>query len=425
MEEKHEFIKPSLGELCTSVLYIGATAYGGPAVLAQMKRHLVQKKHWLKDEEFSDSLSIAQVLPGATGVSIMGDIGYRFHKFWGVVLVPFFYILPAMLMILAASWAYFTYGDIPFVKKLFYGLGALVVALLINATLQFGQILFKKSNKIEYWTIIKGVIIVTITFVGVYYLHINPILLILLSGVLGFLLFYFTKNSSTDNPSKELNSPKEINKNDTSKLSNISTSHHSKKSFSKSVLAYLPLIILTAIILSSIIIIGSRELFPTFFQIGIFAFGGGFATIPLIQHIVVDQHQWISMVEFKDGIALGQITPGPVFITATFIGYAVYGLFGAFIATLSIFIPSIILMVLLSKFHGSIKHLKSVQVIVKGFRTGFIGLLLAVTLQFAFGSLISWQAWLIFTLGVLWIVVLKKEAAWAILATIPLALLIF
>lgn len=119
------------------------------------------------------------------------------------------------------------------------------------------------------------------------------------------------------------------------------------------------------------------------------------------------------------------MTPGPVLITATFVGYNVMGILGALFATLAIFLVPILSMMTLADIHAKIRDLKIVKVVVKGFLAGFIGLLIAITLQFAFKSLISWQAWLIFIASLVWIMYFKKDSLWAILGTIVLSLLIF
>ena len=138
---------------------------------------------------------------------------------------------------------------------------------------------------------------------------------------------------------------------------------------------------------------GTWIIFATFLKIGALAFGGGFTAIPLIQHVVVDGMHWLDLTAFRDGIALGQITPGPVFITATFIGYKVAGIIGALVATIGIFTPSLAAIILLGRAHAKVQNLKIVKVIIKGFLSGFIGLLLFIIYQFALHSLINWQTW--------------------------------
>ncbi len=398
--------RPSLTELLKTTFYIGVIGYGGPAILALMKKMFVHQKEWISEKEFMNALSLAQILPGATGVSVVGYIGFKLRKLWGGILAPLFYILPATLLTIILSWTYFSYGNLSFVKALFAGLGSLVVALLVNATLILGKSVFKKISLKD----IKGVAISAIAFIGIFFLRLNVIWLILLSGTLGFLLFYFTREFEDEKAKKGealLSEPNILQRDNLT------------------VKDFTPVILIAVIFTIGLLIPYTRDLITTFFGIGAFAFGGGFTTIPLIQHQVVDAHGWLTIKQFVDGIALGQITPGPVFITATFIGYRVAAILGAVFATLAIFSPSLIAMIALADIHGRVQNLKIVKVIVKGFLSGFIGLLVAVTLQFAFKSLISWQAWLIFTLAIFWLMVLKKNSVWAILGTIGLSLFIF
>ena len=386
--------------------YIGIIGYGGPAILALMKKTFVHQKEWISEKEFMNALSLAQILPGATGVSVMGYIGFKLHKLWGGILAPLLYIFPATIAMIALAWAYFAFGNISFVQALFAGLGALVVALLINATLILGKSVFKKIT-VRDW---KGFTISLATFIGIFFLKINIIWLILLAGVLGFIFFYFTKEFEDEKAKKGEVLLVEPNV--------LKREHLSFRDFT-------PVILVALVFVIGLIVPYTRDLITTFLGIGALAFGGGFTTIPLIQHQVVDLHSWLTVKQFIDGIALGQITPGPVFITATFVGYRVAAIFGALVATLAIFTPSLTAMILLADIHGRVQNLKIVKVVIKGFLSGFIGLLVAVTLQFAFKSLISWQAWLIFVLSIVWLMILKKNSVWAILGTIALSLLIF
>jgi chromate transporter len=231
-----------------------------------------------------------------------------------------------------------------------------------------------------------------------------------LAGALGFIFFYFTHEFEDEKTKKGealLLEPDII------------------KRESLSLKDWMPVILVATVFIIGLFIPYTRSLITTFLSIGALAFGGGFTTIPLIKHQVVDIHNWLTVKQFMDGIALGQVTPGSVLNSATFIGYPVAGILGAFFATLAIFTPSLAAMILLADIHGRLQNLKIVKVIIKGFLSGFIGLLVAVTLQFAFKSLISWQAWVIFALAIIWLMVLKKNSVWAILGTIVLSLLIF
>ena len=386
-------------------LYIGITCYGGPAILAQMKKHLVEKNRWITEEEFMNTLSLSQILPGATGVTLMGYFGYRLKGILGWILLPGLYILPAFIFTTILAKIYFEYHSLSIIQKFFMGLGALVVALLINAILMLGKSVFGKLDKRDY----KGFSIVFVTFLLSTFFGINVIFIIILAGFLGFLFYFFTGEYEGAGLHSHDNLHIHIPQN-----YSIDT---------KLVVLLITLVIISLILWFNHSIVWTLS--ATFFQIGLFAFGGGFGSIPLINSIVVNGLHWLTLSQFRDGIAIGQITPGPVFITAAFIGYKVFGWLGAFLATIAIFLPSLLFIIFLGQFHEKIKHLKAVKVVVKGFQAGFIGIIAAVTLQFGEKSLINWQTWAIFLAALIVIVKFKKDVIWAILGTIAISILIF
>jgi chromate transporter len=128
-------------------------------------------------------------------------------------------------------------------------------------------------------------------------------------------------------------------------------------------------------------------------KLGLLAFGGGFTLIPLIQQEVVERLGWLTTREFMDGIALGQVTPGPIMITATFVGYRIAGVVGAGASTLAVFFPSFLVLVGAVPHFDRIKQLQTVQWMIRGVLAGFIGLLVFVLLQFGRASLVDWRTW--------------------------------
>jgi len=395
--------RPTLLEILRTALYIGTIGYGGPAILALMKKIIVHEKTWISEEEFMNALSLSQILPGAVGVTLFGYIGHKLRKPWGGILAPFSFVLPSMIAITVLAWAYFTYGNLKFVHSIFMGLGALVVALLINATLIMGKSVFPKMDRNSY----KGITIAALSFLGITFLHLNVIYIILISGVFGALFFYFSgefeQEKMPGHLKVEIDAPK------VGRLQN-----------------YLPLLIMAGVLATIFLFItGTWIIFVTFLKIGALAFGGGFTAIPLIQHVVVDGMHWLNLTAFRDGIALGQITPGPVFITATFIGFKVKGIIGALVATIGIFTPSLAAIILVGRAHAKIKNYKIIKVTIKGFLSGFIGLLLAVVYLFGIQSLISWQTWAIFATSTAYLIGWKKDAIWLILGIICVSLLMF
>ena len=395
--------QPTLFEILKTALYVGAVGYGGPAILALMKRVIVHEKKWISDEEFMNALSLSQILPGATGVTLLGYIGQKLKGVWGGILMPFAFAFPAMTAITVLAWAYFSFGDLKFVHSIFMGLGAMVVALLVNATLMMGRSVFQGMDRNAF----KGIVIAALSFLGILYLRWNVVYVILISGALGALFFYFSgavePGKAPERPGPAVDVP--------------------AASGWRNVLPPAALAVLLALVFW--LVEGTWTIFATFFKIGSFAFGGGFTAIPIIQSVVVDGMHWLDLKAFRDGIALGQITPGPVFITATFIGYKVQGIIGAVIATIGIFTPSLAAMMLLSRAHAKIKNLRIVKAVIRGFLSGFIGLLLFVVLQFGVQSLINWQAWAVFAVSVIYLMGWKKDVIWLILGTIGASLLVF
>jgi chromate transporter len=321
---------PTLFEILKMALYIGSVGYGGPAILALMKRVIVHEKEWISDEEFMNALSLSQILPGAIGVTLLGYIGQKLKGVWGAILMPFAFAFPSMVAITVLAWAYFTYGNLKFVHSIFMGLGAMVVALLVNATLMMGKSVFQDMDRNAF----KGIVIAALSFFGILYLRWNVVYVILISGALGALFFYIggkvEQGKAPQRTGPAIEAPAAAGW--------------------KNLLLPAVLAALLAVVFG--LVDGTWILFATFFKIGSFAFGGGFTAIPIIQSVVVDGMHWLDLAAFRDGIALGQITPGPVFITAAFIGYTVQGIIGAVIATIGIFTPSLTAMMLLSRAHA-------------------------------------------------------------------------
>lgn len=372
--------------------------------MALMKKVIVHEKGWLKEEEFMNALSLAQMLPGAVGVTIFGYIGHRLKPPWGGILVPLAFAIPAMLAITLLAWVYFAFGDSGFVHSLFLGLGALVIALLINATMMMGTAVFQNMDS----NAVYGIAIAALSFSGLHFLGWNVVFIILISGLLGALFFY-----SKEDQVKPAKGQGVLNVEN--RLLKVAGWRN-----------FLPLAILVGLLVVVFVVFaGTWTIFATFMKIGSLAFGGGFTAVPIIQHIVVDGMKWLDLKAFRDGIALGQITPGPVLITATFIGYKVQGIIGALVATIGIFTPSLVAMMLVSQAHAKVENLKIVKVFIKGIQAGFIGLLLAVVLQFGIQSLISVKAWAVFCVCIAYLAGWKKDAVWLILGTIVASPLLF
>jgi len=400
--------KIPLKELIKVSIYIGATAYGGPAMFTQIKKKFVTEKKWISEKEFLDILSFVQILPGATGILTMSCIGYKLRNVAGALAVSFFFILPTFIAITFLSYLYFNYRNLSLVQSLFTGLGAMVVALLINAVVTLGKTVFPKFSIRHY----KGTLISVLIFMFSFWLKINFIYLIIDAGILGLLAYYFTGEYDQISNSDKSILPvfnKDIISNAVARLGNYSI-----------------FIIANLVIMSVLVFFPAlRELFLSFIKIGTLAFGGGFNSIPLIQNETINLHHWLTLSEFRDGIALGQITPGPILITSAFIGYKVYGFIGAATATVGIFTPSIVLLFLLYNVHSKLTRLPAINVIMKGILAGFIGLLISTTIHFGIESLFDWKTWLVFSLSLIALLKFKIDPLWIIIGTLIISVFLF
>ena len=348
----------SLRFLFTRVLKLGATAYGGPAMISQIKEAAVNRYGWVKEGEFMQGLALCQLIPGATIVQMVTYIGYRVRGIWGALTAAVAFVLPAFIALLALSAIYFEYHSLWFIQALFKGLGAIVVAIILNACITFGRSVLKD------W---KVVLIAVLSFFA-FFLQWNFVLIFVFTAVAGLLLRPKIPQAKAA-PSG--GTPLQVKRRE-----------------------YLILLLLAALIclalaLSYFIDPKITALSLNLSKIGALAFGGGFTAIPLIQYEMVDRYQWLSTKEFLDGIALGQVTPGPILITATFVGYKVANLLGAFMATLGVFSPSFFILVLLIPYHDRLRGVEKVRMMEQGVLGSFIGMLALVLFNFGKTSLVD------------------------------------
>jgi len=349
----------SLKFLFTRVFKLGATAYGGPAMIAQIKETAVNRYGWVKEGEFMRGVALCQLIPGATMLQIITYIGYRVRGIWGALTAGVAFVLPAFIALLALSAIYFKYHSLWLIQALFKGLGAIVVAIILNACITFGRSVLKD------W---KVVLIALLSFYA-FFSEWNFVLICVFAAVAGLLLRLKkpqTKAGASGGPPLEVAKEKEY-----------------------LIVVLLAGFICLALVVSYLIDPKITALSLGLSKIGALAFGGGFPAIPLIQYEMVDRFHWLSTKEFLDGIALGQVTPGPILITATFVGYKVSNVLGATMATLGIFFPSFFILILLIPYHDRLKGVEEVQMMEQGVLGSFIGMLALVLYNFGRTSLVD------------------------------------
>lgn len=359
-----------LADIFGSFFIIGLVGFGGGlAVIAQIRVLAVTKKKWLTEKEFTEGFALAQSLPGTNAGNAATYVGYRLKGIGGATAAMVGFILPSTLMMIGLAIFYGSFRQLPYADHLFQGLNAAVTALIVITAYRIGQkVLLKRW---QYWVAIAAAL-------AVVFLQATVIEVVLVAGLVGIFI-----DSRHEKRFKRIEiirrlaaerrrlSRKIVQAE--AKLENLIETEESKlKGFTFRALA-LPL--LAAPFLPQIGLLLTMA--TIFLRIGAVTFGGGFVMVPLIESEVVNNYHWLSYQEFVDATALGQVTPGPVLITATFVGYRVSGLAGAIVATVAIFFPAFLLTLIASsslrKFHSN----QIVQSFLKGVTPAVVGLLVA------------------------------------------------
>jgi len=379
---------PSLFHLFLSFLKLGTTAFGGPAMVAYIRRMAVDQKRWLDEKTARDGIALCQTIPGATAIQMSAYVGLRAKGVAGATASFIGFGLPAFLLMILLSALYVKTQTWPSVISIFNGLQTIVVAIVANATLSFGR------TSVKNWKNLLQALIAA----GLFGLKLNPVLVILIAAFSGVMFHHKQPVEPLRSSQTKLYPPPSL----------------------------LWLLFVVAIGLGMLLIL-NRKLFDLallMFRIDLFAFGGGFASVPLMFHEIVEVRRWMEGATFLDGIALGQVTPGPIVITATFIGYFLYGLPGGLVATVSVFLPSFIIVIGVVPFFDRIRNSPYLSRALTGILCSFVGLLLTVTFRFALN--IHWDLpHLFITLGafaallnkvdLLWIVLIGAVVSWVIL----------
>ncbi len=330
-----------LGEIALGFLKVGATAYGGPAIMGVMQAEFQDRRQWVSRSRFVEGLSLANMLPGATATQLGIFLGYSRGGVWGGVIAGLCFVAPGLLVMLALTLAYAALGVSPLVRGALYGLGPVVLAIFIVAVHRLGTATVRSAQH--------GLIALAAAAGAV----LSPLglpAILLLAGGAGLLLFH----------SRRLGAVVLV-------LLGVG----------------LALLHLTAgapmppPAASSAAVSAPRpwDVIALFFTVGAFTFGGGLSMVALMQEQIVTQLHWLTPQEFIDGLALGQLTPGPVLIVAAYVGYKVLGVAGAALAAAAIFLPSFVLMVAVLPVFERVRTLAWARAAMQGIGPGVIGVL--------------------------------------------------
>ncbi len=337
-------MRPSLTQLVVYFLKLGATGFGGPVALANyMRADLFERRKWFTEDEYEQGLAIATALPGPMAYKLAIYCGYIAHGIVGGVAVGLAFAIPPFVLVVLAAFVYARYAASDMVRGLFYGVGPVVVALILNASLDLGVKTLKRE--VPAWIVAVVALVTTIV------LQRELTIVFVLAGVLGIFLFAPQPKPAPATPAV------------------VSPSQKVSANAVPLLAAALPAAA------SSM----AWQLFAFFFKTGLLVFGSGLVIVSFVKAYVVDQYHWLDNRTFLDAVAIGMISPGPVVITATFVGYMVGGFIGAVAATVGIFLPSIVLTIGATPIFMRYRSNRRVTGFVRGVTVAVVGVLAGTT----------------------------------------------
>ncbi|MFO7675191.1 MAG: chromate efflux transporter [bacterium] len=365
---EHPRPRVPLRELALAFLKIGTVGFGGGVgMLALLREEIVCRRRWIDDGQLGVAVALGQVLPGPFISNYTNYIGHELRGKRGMAVAVAALLLPSFVLMCVLSWLYGRYGSVPLAARLFAGVQPVVAGILAWATWRIGRAQVRT---------LRAGLIAAAAFVALWF-KVDVLWVVLGCGALG-IIFSGAWRRVAPAP------------------------------------AFLPWLV-PAVATGPGPWARAVELVLVFLKVGAVVFGGGFAAIPFIQHEVVDVRGWLTATEFLDGVALGQMTPGPVAITATFIGFRVLGLAGALLATVAVFLPSYLMLSGLIHVHRRIEH----HPLVKGFLSGVMpavtGMLLTATIFLGRAALHGPASALVGLLSLALLLRFRLEPIWLVL----------
>lgn len=316
----------SLRELAFLFLRLGATAFGGPAAhIAFMEEEVVRRRGWLSREEFLDLLGAANLIPGPNSTELAIHIGYRRAGWPGLLVAGACFILPASLIVFAIAWAYVRYGTLPQAEALLYGIKPVIIAIVVDAIWRLARTAMHNAL-----LIFLAVAATVAAFLGVHEL------IVLFGAGLLMIAFVIPKPRATTLAA--------------------------------------PLVL---------------PLFLFFLKVGSVLFGSGYVLLAFLRGDLVERWGWLTEAQLLDAVAVGQITPGPLFTTATFVGYVLAGTPGAVVATLGIFLPAFFFVAVSGPFVPRLRKSRPMAAFLDGINAAAVALMVVVTWDLGRAALVD------------------------------------
>lgn len=346
---------------------LGFISFGGPAgQIAVLHQELVEKRRWISERRFLHALNYCMLLPGPEAQQLVTYIGWLMHRTWGGVLAGTLFVLPSLFILIGLSWVYLTFGQVPWIAAIFFGIKPAVTAIVLHAAVRIGKRTI--HNQALRWIALGS-------FLAIFVLNLAFPIIVLCAALIGIwggkrYPEYFQQYGSHNKDSKESYGPAIID-------DDTPTPEHARFS-RKKLIRHIAITVLLWVIpfFALVILFGWKTLYPQiawfFTKAAFLTFGGAYAVLPYVYQGAVDHFQWLSAGQMIDGLALGETTPGPLIMVVAFVGYLAghiqhligssnpfwFGVLGACVATWFTFLPSFFLVLvggpLIESTHGKL-----------------------------------------------------------------------
>ncbi len=385
-----------LREVAALFIKLGLIAFGGPAAhIAMMEEEVVTKRGWVTRQHFLDLVGATNLIPGPNSTEMTMHIGYERAGRPGLFVGGGFFILPAALITGIFAWFYVTYGSLPAVEPFLIGIKPAVIAIILSAVWKLGK------KAIKGWRLATiGVALAIAVLLGV-----NEIVALFVGAIVGALWLRFDRLGGAASllpaflPLGLFVQPEGSFIDSFTNFALDTAASVAKWGYHlQSAADSVPL----------------GKLFLFFLKVGAVLYGSGYVLVAFLEGDLVQTYGWLTQSQLLDAIAIGQLTPGPLLTTATFIGYILGGVPGAILGTLGIFLPSLLFVLILNPLVPKMRKSPLAAAFLDAVNAAAVALMVAVTIRLGIATLINWQAWLIFGLATVAVLRFQVGALWLV-----------
>jgi chromate transporter len=371
----------SVREVASLFLRLGTTAFGGPAAhLAMMEDEVVRRRKWMTSEQFLDLVAVTNLIPGPNSTEMAIHIGYRQAGWPGLIAAGACFILPAFVIVFGLARLYVQYHTLPVATSMLRGVQPVIIAIIAQALWRLAPAALKTRTLAS----------VGLASVGLCLLGVHELIVLFASAVLMGCV-HLTREHAGTTPSKEI------------------TLRSVTPWFIGSGTA-------AGVIAGSSTPVGLWPLFLFFLKVGSVLYGSGYVLIAFLQGDLVERWGWLTQSQLLDAVAIGQVTPGPLFTTATFIGYLLAGPWGAVLGTTGMFLPAFVFVAASAPLVPRLRNSRLASSVLDGLNVGSLSLMLVVTLQLARGTLVDLTAWALAIGSLIVLLVFRLNSTWLVAA---------